>query len=31
MLGNRKVVTTTFVRESLEGSVARDCLQGVVL
>jgi len=31
MLGNRKVTKATFVRESLEGSVARGCLQGVVL
>jgi hypothetical protein len=31
MLGDRKITTATLARESLEGSVARGCLQGVVL
>jgi hypothetical protein len=31
MLGNRKVKTATFARESPDGSVARGCLQEVVL
>lgn len=31
MLGNRKITTATLARESLEGSVARDYLPGVIL
>jgi len=31
MLGNGKITAATLARESLEGSVDRNCLQGVIL